>query len=630
MRLLRYLSQSSLATQWIILGISLMTIGIAIASNLYFERNRAEKREQDRLMTQAQVIRAGVEHDLVAVNAVLEDLRRNLPRHVSANDLAQDIATLTDAMPGVRTFLFLDAQGEVVASSRPGLKGRNFAYREYFQTVRQNPDPDMLFVSAPFKTTLGAYGINLARMIPDRAGRFDGIVVATLDPDYFKSVMASVLYAPDMWTAIAHGDGIQFLMVPEREGQTGKNLLQPGSFFSRHRDSGKDASILTGVVYATGEERMMALRTIRPAQLKQDKPLVVAVGRDLATIFEPWRRDVRAEGGLFVLIVLMAVTGLRLFQRWHGEFERQTASAAKALEDSEHFMRVLTDNIPGMVGYWTADLRCGFANSRYLEWFGRTHEQMRGIHIKDLMGEDLFRLNEPHIRAVLRGERQQFERTLTKADGSIGHTLANYIPDREGDRTKGFFVLVSDVTTLKNAEVALERLARTDSLTGLPNRRYFLERAEQELSRSTRYGGPLSILMIDIDHFKAVNDTYGHTTGDLVLQKVAAICRQTLRDIDVVGRLGGEEFAVALPQTDSRQANEVAERLRQCIADTPVSLEHGLPIRVTISIGITTLAGTDTNIDKLLSQADEALYRAKRGGRNQACTFMPADGEATV
>jgi PAS domain S-box-containing protein len=122
------------------------------------------------------------------------------------------------------------------------------------------------------------------------------------------------------------------------------------------------------------------------------------------------------------------------------------------LEESEQFMRKLTDIIPGMLGYWTRDLRCGFANAAYQEWFGKTPEQMHGIHILDLMGEELFRKNEPFITAALRGERKIFERTLTKADGSIGSTLAHYIPDLSGNQVLGFFVMVTDVTELKQGQ----------------------------------------------------------------------------------------------------------------------------------------------------------------------------------
>ncbi len=132
--------------------------------------------------------------------------------------------------------------------------------------------------------------------------------------------------------------------------------------------------------------------------------------------------------------------------------------AEEALAQKEHFLRSLIDVIPGMVCYWTHELRCAFSNSAYLAWFGKTHDEMQGIHMQDLMGEELFKQNEPFIRAALRGETQHFERTLIKADGSTGFTWAHYIPDRDGNRIRGYFVLVSDITELKQAQLKLEEL----------------------------------------------------------------------------------------------------------------------------------------------------------------------------
>ncbi|QPK65194.1 diguanylate cyclase [Methylomonas sp. LL1] len=167
------------------------------------------------------------------------------------------------------------------------------------------------------------------------------------------------------------------------------------------------------------------------------------------------------------------------------------------------------------------------------------------------------------------------------------------------------------------AQDELERQAHTDFLTELANRRYFIELAEAELARALRYRKPFSLLMFDIDHFKAVNDNHGHKTGDRVLQRFAAILRRTLREVDIIGRLGGEEFAVILPETDVGEAREAAERLRLAAADTIMQSEAGALLRVTVSIGVAPLTGEPTDIETLLKQADDALYLAKNSGRNQ-------------
>jgi diguanylate cyclase (GGDEF)-like protein len=163
----------------------------------------------------------------------------------------------------------------------------------------------------------------------------------------------------------------------------------------------------------------------------------------------------------------------------------------------------------------------------------------------------------------------------------------------------------------------LELLARTDPLTGLANRRAFMETGSRELARARRYRSELALLMIDIDHFKAINDTHGHHNGDLVLNSLAAVSRATLREIDLPSRLGGEEFAVLLPQTSCAQAAIAAERLRAALAADRVVLPNGSVIQYTVSIGISCLGEQTADLESLLTQSDRALYQAKRGGRNR-------------
>lgn len=163
---------------------------------------------------------------------------------------------------------------------------------------------------------------------------------------------------------------------------------------------------------------------------------------------------------------------------------------------------------------------------------------------------------------------------------------------------------------LAEKNVQLERLATTDALTGLFNRRRFLERVDETAAATMRYHHPAALVMIDIDHFKAVNDTYGHPRGDAVLVEVAERLASRARAVDVVGRLGGEEFAVLLPNTSLEGARELAEGLRVAIESAPFE-EVGA---VTISVGVAPLAG---DVPRALVEADRALYEAKNSGRNQ-------------
>ncbi|HYD65018.1 diguanylate cyclase [Azospirillum sp.] len=173
-----------------------------------------------------------------------------------------------------------------------------------------------------------------------------------------------------------------------------------------------------------------------------------------------------------------------------------------------------------------------------------------------------------------------------------------------------------EIARRQQLEEDLRRLATIDVLTNVPNRRHFMETAEAESRRFHRYGHPLSLILFDIDHFKQVNDTHGHAAGDQVLSRLSDTCVMALRDQDVLGRLGGEEFAVLLPETDSAAGVAVAERLRETVERASPEWSMG-ELAVTISVGVTTWEPDDATVETVLQRADGALYEAKRSGRNR-------------
>jgi diguanylate cyclase (GGDEF)-like protein len=192
----------------------------------------------------------------------------------------------------------------------------------------------------------------------------------------------------------------------------------------------------------------------------------------------------------------------------------------------------------------------------------------------------------------------------------------------------GWVATHEDITGRRRAEEALERakeqleqLALHDPLTGLANRRKFAERFEYDAMRAGRGRTPLSLLMVDIDRFKAINDQHGHLAGDRCLKALAALLTANARKVDLVARFGGEEFVVLLPETSEEQSLVAGERMRSQIQAQPISIEEGLPpVAVTVSVGAATSIGAALTLDELLARADEAMYRAKRAGRNQVRT----------
>ncbi len=174
----------------------------------------------------------------------------------------------------------------------------------------------------------------------------------------------------------------------------------------------------------------------------------------------------------------------------------------------------------------------------------------------------------------------------------------------------------ADISERKTLESELTRLAITDPLTGAFNRRYLVETGAREAERARRYGSPFSILVIDIDFFKNVNDSYGHSVGDATLQALTQLARKMLRGSDCFGRMGGEEFAVLLPQADLDRAHQMADRMRLALQRMEIATPKG-PISITVSIGVAQLSGPETRFDETLIRADKALYVAKQTGRNK-------------
>jgi diguanylate cyclase (GGDEF)-like protein/PAS domain S-box-containing protein len=216
-----------------------------------------------------------------------------------------------------------------------------------------------------------------------------------------------------------------------------------------------------------------------------------------------------------------------------------------------------------------------------------------------------------------------------RADGSAfwGSAMIAPLPEREpadGADPDGpaYCLILRDITDKRDTIERRRREAFGDHLTGLSNRRAFFEAAEQELLRSRANPRPTALIALDADHFKAINDRHGHPGGDAVLQHLAGILGDTFREVDVVARIGGEEFAVLLPSTDLPRAAVVAERLRAIVASSVVDFD-GSRIRYTVSAGVAHLDDGEGGIDLLLKRADGALYAAKRAGRNRVERWRP-------
>jgi diguanylate cyclase (GGDEF)-like protein/PAS domain S-box-containing protein len=281
---------------------------------------------------------------------------------------------------------------------------------------------------------------------------------------------------------------------------------------------------------------------------------------------------------------------------------------------SEQRLRLIADNLPVLIAYIDREQRYRFCNATYEKWFGLAPSQMEGRLVADTVGEERYAPRRPFIERALAGERIEFEQTTMLPHGSRQlHAL--YVPHQENGVTLGLYSLITDMTEIRRNEAELMQLARKDPLTGLPNRRQFDERLVDAVARSRRTRRPMALLFLDIDRFKAINDSLGHAAGDAVLKEVAQRLKNTVRGTDTVARLAGDEFVVIVEGVDTAdEAEQVARKI--VLAGRSDFAVAGMIQKVTMSIGVALFECDATSPAELMARADAALYEAKTAGRD--------------
>jgi diguanylate cyclase (GGDEF)-like protein/PAS domain S-box-containing protein len=311
------------------------------------------------------------------------------------------------------------------------------------------------------------------------------------------------------------------------------------------------------------------------------------------------------------------------------EMAAQALQAAEMIRESEARYRAVFDTAnDAIIGADSA--------GNIVDWnFGA--ERIFGYSKSEACGQPITLLLLAHHQA---GHLSGMERVRT---GGEKHVIGKTV-EMEGRRKDGsefplelslsewqvadqkfFAAVIRDITERKRLKEELQQQAATDELTGIYNRRYFQVLALGELKRANRLNRLLAIALIDIDHFKRVNDTLGHAAGDLVLLAFTKICQRNIREIDMFARFGGDEFALLLPEASYEQAYVVIERIRLAVEAQPIEID-GKFVSITISAGIANLSVDQEAFDQLLSQADQALYRAKEAGRNQVAGYDVGSG----
>lgn len=268
-------------------------------------------------------------------------------------------------------------------------------------------------------------------------------------------------------------------------------------------------------------------------------------------------------------------------------------------------------------------------NGSLCELLGYPEKELLSKTFQDITHPEDIDEDLDYVQRMLDGtlNTYQMEKRYFHKEGHTIHVLLSVSLVHHPDGTPNFFISqIQDITRRKQLEEELTNLANEDFLTKVANRRYFIEHATREIVRGSRFNEPLALLMLDIDKFKAVNDKYGHDVGDKVLKATAECCKHAIREVDLFGRLGGEEFGALLISTDLRIAGIIAERIRKNVENLVIQTTKG-DIRITISIGFTVFTGSEKSIEERMKLADEALYQAKDAGRNRVERVLDHDYE---
>ncbi|WP_201312507.1 diguanylate cyclase [Dyella sp. EPa41] len=291
----------------------------------------------------------------------------------------------------------------------------------------------------------------------------------------------------------------------------------------------------------------------------------------------------------------------------------EAKEAQQALAESEQRLRTITDNVPAVIAHIDAEQRYTFVNGYVSTMVGIEPSAMLGRTVEDVRGPEVYAVLRPHIELALTGAATTFEYEA-RYGNRHDYYQATYLPARSANGDpNGIIALTTEITRIKQAERQLAFLAHHDTLTGIANRLSFNEGIDSAIRHASLIDAPLMLMMIDVDHFKQINDTNGHAAGDAVLHEVAHRLQAAIRASDLLARLGGDEFVILCEDITTRDAAEALARKVTATMTRPVVFEDRR-LQVTLSVGVALCRGVD-NADALMHTADQALYRAKERGR---------------
>lgn len=494
------LSPPSFWRQWLSLALAALLLLLALGYERYESRQQTEWHEIARLQTLARVTDSNLALHLTAIDKLLLYVRETqISRGVRSRGVPSIVPNIdelrffVETTPGARSIAIIDDKGTVLASNRAEFIEKNFADRPYFRAVSAARDPNALIISEPYLTALNAWGVQLVRPILSSTGEFIGAVTVTLDPEFFKSMLSSVLYADDLRCLLIHQDGVVFQAVGDFTAKIGSSLAQPGSLLAAHFASGQSESSLIQNSYSTGDKRMGVLRNV--AIEGTGKYFIISFTRNLDAVFAVWRRESFLFGLGFLLVLFSSIAWLVIYQRQHTAsynnklaLLRERAAAEVSKQQASREIEELYNTAP--CGYHSLDANgiIQRINQTELDWLGLKREDVEGkLNFTELLddeGVEAFRDNYPIFMET--GVLKDLEFNLRRHDGSLFTVLvtATAVLGEDGNYL-GSRTTLTDITERKAVETELER--HRNYLEALVNERtYALAEAKERAESANR------------------------------------------------------------------------------------------------------------------------------------------------
>lgn len=337
--------------QWLLMLAALLILALLIWAHLDVSYDRITRDEQARLQTQVRVIDENLTQRLHALDKTLQALSRQFGQASKSTpeSINAGLEQLRLALGGTSAVLFVDATGIVRYSSEARIMNKDFSSRTYFLAARNSanrpPEQDQLHLSPPFLSALGRWVLAVSRAVRNERGQFVGAVVISIDRNYLTTLLSSVNYAADQRTAIAHGDGTALMFVPELPGIEGKNLNLPDSQVARHLASGNPTNFASGIERATGERRMLAIQSIKPADIPLDAPLLVGTMRTMDAVYAQWKADRTTYIAIWLFLAIGSVTWLIVQQARQRREQQRIDQADVAVRESEARFRSVLESV---------------------------------------------------------------------------------------------------------------------------------------------------------------------------------------------------------------------------------------------------------------------------------------------